>query len=1039
MTLVAFFTLTDMKDGLLTPARIEEWIAMLKNENLSVRKNMSEAARQWCIAASTLAASENKDSLDQFIRLDGFYLLDKWLRQASNSNEISDGSVEESIRLILGALMKLPVGREICDTSGIRATVNNLLGHKCAKVQEIAKTLFDSWKGGNNSEAYQQNVVNEDQSCTEVKAIPADSGSGGHGPLQENADERNQLVAKPVGGVLQHTVSSGSFQSGSLKDVQVPASSNVDIPTIMTLKNEDVNEGDVQSLSILPSTSGTKSRVKESSLDPEAVAPVSSSHSQDPIESNFEEASKGVPDMKIFANDSKESETIICGPEKASEKKLHFASSTTVPEPRVSSSDPPAKALQSSGPSSVRCHVDAKDRDLPAKKTTTTAAEKGPSALAFKPTNEVLNSGVLKQLSSKMEIKSTSQMDGYSNALASSPINRSNLRKQENRETTNSRKQCTDAVNHGKELTGKLLLNKQGGKTRSSTACHVSNSVVSSKLSDIADKSKLDMELDFMIDDALEVATQVAKEVRRQVVDYREPVCGSSSDNNSDGGGGFQPKSSDSINGKLHSVMGRSSEMSTGQNHSAGSNPEDDHSTNSENMSEYRDSAADQDLSQVTADAQVPEVKTGKSMCDFDLNDEVSSEEVNHQRTSNSSPVKFASPSKIATSNFTAGPPLCFVEERELKRSAAANEKIVSAKDCSPSFKQRQDFRGIDLNMMEGDKSEAVDLLMEKQIPNSSGLPSGESSIDVNSRKVDRLELDLNLDGDNESMPSSDWRTDGRFTDCHLDSRPTLFTAASSSLKQASLKNIDLNEVDFGTSSFQRKNSHGGFQLEKDPIISIMGTRVEVRRNEFPPQTLSFLPNGHTTGSSMMDVNLRGLSGAGIGAQTAQPATEFAPSPSFMFDYGGLTMGHTVPPSSSMYGAAASAPYAVDYRGATVAPELMGLMEAGPSSYSRPYLMSMGNQSSPLDGVGTSTRPVVLDLNFGLTLAAPVADGEYGEPGGGFRQLLSTPGHGSLVEQQQQMRLSLQPLSSGLGLKRSEPDSGWDGYPVNFKHQSQWR
>ncbi|KAI3963297.1 hypothetical protein MKW92_051431 [Papaver armeniacum] len=834
MTLVAFFTLTDMKDGLLTPAKIEEWIAILKNENLSAPKNMSEAARQWCTAASTLAATENKDSLDQFVRLDGLFLLDKWLRQASNNNEISDGSVEESIRLILGALMKLPVGREICDTSGIRTTVNNLLGHKCAKVQEIAKSLFDSWNGGgNDSEAYQQNVVNENQICTEVKAIPADSGSVGHGPFQENADEKSHLAAKSVGGVLQHTGSSGSLQSRSLKDVQVSASS--EIPTTMTLKNEDVNEGDAQSRLILNSPSlATKSPVKESSLDQEAAVPVSSSHSQDPIESNFEEESKEAPDH--------ETKTIICGLEKTGEEKLHFASSTTVPEPRISSSDPPSKVLQSSGPS-VLCHVDAKDKDPPPKKKTTpTAVEKGPSALALNPKSEVLTSGVLKQLSSKMEIKSTSQMDGYSNALANSPIDRSNLRKQENRETANSRKQCTNAVNHGKELTGKLILKEQGGKTRSSTACNVSNTIVSSKLSNIADKSKLDMELDFMIDDALEVATQVAKEVRRQVVDYREPVCGSSSDNNSDAGGVFQPKSPDSINGELHSVTGRSSEMSTGQNISAGSNQEDDHSTNSENMSEPRDSAAGQDLSQVTADAQVPEGKTEKSMCDFDLNDEVSSEEVNHQRTSNSPPAKFASPSKLVTSDFTAGRPLCFVEEQGSKRSAAASEKTVSAEECNPSFKQRQDFRGIDLNLMEGDKSEAVDLVVEKQIPVSSGLPSGESCVDVNSRKVDRLELDLNLDGDNENMPSSDWRTEGRFADSHLDSRPTLFTYASSSLKQASLKNIDLNEADFGTSSFQRKNSHGGFQVEKDPIISIMGTRVKVRRNEFPPPNSVFPP-----------------------------------------------------------------------------------------------------------------------------------------------------------------------------------------------------
>ena len=71
MTLEDFFTLTEMKDGLTAPSRVQELVSVMQKEKDSEVKNAADATRQWASVASTIAATENKDCLDLFIQLDG--------------------------------------------------------------------------------------------------------------------------------------------------------------------------------------------------------------------------------------------------------------------------------------------------------------------------------------------------------------------------------------------------------------------------------------------------------------------------------------------------------------------------------------------------------------------------------------------------------------------------------------------------------------------------------------------------------------------------------------------------------------------------------------------------------------------------------------------------------------------------------------------------------------------------------------------------------------------------------------------------------
>ncbi|KAF6164021.1 hypothetical protein GIB67_028725 [Kingdonia uniflora] len=531
------------------------------------------------------------------------------------------------------------------------------------------------------------------------------------------------------------------------------------------------------------------------------------------------------------------------------------------------------------------------------------------------------------------------------------------------------------------------------------------------KISEI-NSIRSDMEFDYGVDDALEVARQVAREVEREVVDYREQFCSSSSEENS-GCGVVQPDSPDSMIGnrpqnevlKEHNLSSRSSSQNM------------EEQLSSTETVKTLDCMNDTDTSHVTEAIQESSAyKTNRTFCDFDLNEDICSEEMPYQKSYPTAPHKsdpvIVSASKAASPGFPESP-LCFKGERGWKGSAATS----AFRPASPR-KASNDERifEFDLNVAEGEDVEATNQpVLVNQIPVSSDLPSGESSIEVSSRLAERVNLafDLNHVGDKEDALSSDRGTKGHILYPHQNGNPS--PASSSSSKQlSSVRNINLNDnpLLFDNSNDQRivLRKHTSTDAELG-VITIMGKKVEVnRRTESVAQTRSFFLNTQVSESpvaggilarSDFDVGMRPM----MSYMNAPPA----------YRYNDLAAESMSFPQA-MYGSG-SIPYMINSRGALMAPQMMcspaGIRPSYPSEHY--HLISM----TPQMGGRSGTLRTVPDLNLGLT----IVESENKDPGR-FRQCF-IPGQGMFMEEQ---------ARSEVGMKRQEPDGERDLNPYRYKH-----
>lgn len=147
MTLKDFFTLTELKDGLTNPARINDLITIMQNEKENTVQNISETTQQWSAVATTLAITENKECLELFIKLDGLLFIDKWLNDAQKfvNDDGEKGFLEELMISLLRAIERLEVDNRVSVGLGIGKTVQGLVGHGSLVVREKAKALSDRW------------------------------------------------------------------------------------------------------------------------------------------------------------------------------------------------------------------------------------------------------------------------------------------------------------------------------------------------------------------------------------------------------------------------------------------------------------------------------------------------------------------------------------------------------------------------------------------------------------------------------------------------------------------------------------------------------------------------------------------------------------------------------------------------------------------------------------------------------------------------------------------------------------------------------
>ncbi|KAE8696795.1 ATP binding microtubule motor family protein, putative isoform 1 [Hibiscus syriacus] len=999
MTLEDFFTLTEMKDGLTVPSRVEELVTVMK-EKESVVKNVSDVTRQWTAVASTIAATENKDCLDLFIQLDGLLFLDRWLKDAQEFGKASsDSFVEESISALLRALEMLHRNREVSVSSEIWTTVENLLGHNSSRVQDSAKLLFDSWKqgrvtthvdsGGHECEISETATVtgeNNGPQCS-AKDVPVSRGS--------SHEENDGADAAKSGNISS---SLDSVQPESTKDLPIDSANDELQPHINSDHSEMENRSQCDMASAFVANPVQENLPKREEL-PAKDAEETASHE-----------TCGLPDSKQENIEVSDSQKLNGSTSDEKFFDVTVSNSSTVEHAGVRSAlEVTTEPNFQNDSEANRGHV-LKSVNLTDEKTQGSEPKKALVDLAAM--NHSSNSSLLCKIAGK-------DIESHLSMLRSSSEYELVYKMSGNLETRFSRKPEIGTADKDKEKCG--LEDFRGGSRFTSSPVGMLTTTP-------------DIELEYGIVDALEVARIVAQEVEREVVNDRgHSSC--SSEKISEGGI-RQPDSLGSINGKQNlpsEVLPK--EVSSGPTQSAGAQTEDEGLINSDDAdNEPKNELHDMESSQVIV-AQDPEPNTEKSLFDFDLNQEVCSDEMEHAATSISTPVSVVSASRAAAVRNLPAAPLHFEGTLGWKGSAATSAfrpasprqnyegyKTLSLGGKSNSSKQRLDCLDLDLNVAEANDEQGAELISGKQVTASSGLHSVESS-KANQRKSERLELDLNCISDDGDAPALYSRVEEQpFFDRngHRSQSPV----SSSSPIKSSLRNFDLNDRPYTHNNASEQGTYTGRSSQNaiaqggikpnDPVISIMGTRVEVNRKDFASKFVSF-PNGktfehETDGSITRTAGFMGL----------VPTASYKHSPAFGSN--GLPLAPKMP-FSSIYGASGSIPCIID-SGAPVVPQLMGSASVVPVAYSQ-FMMDMNNAGAGLNGTVPS-RPN-FDLNFGLAI-----EGGNMEPMG-LRQPFM-PAQGRSIEEH--LRANTQASSSsGVAIKRKEPDGGWDPYTFNYRQQ----
>ncbi|KAF8411886.1 hypothetical protein HHK36_004444 [Tetracentron sinense] len=608
------------------------------------------------------------------------------------------------------------------------------------------------------------------------------------------------------------------------------------------------------------------------------------------------------------------------------------------------------------------------------------------------------------------------------------------------------------------------------------------------KNAELLSKDKKEIELTDEPDDALEVARRVAREVEQEVGIYKEASGSSSSIEESYCQTVYQsaidstePKKKDCLAGsgdRIQSCSERDNpdsccstkeemepEMSAGNEQLSLEVKEESREISPTKMQEAYDDLHEQESSQLTT---IPDDGAANDqtryLCGFDLNEDIQAEEMEYpgqpvtETVSSCHVVNVSTPIPVVA---TSRVPLCFPIpplqfDGELGwRGSAVTSAFRPASLCKTAYKKAfcidenncggrhsQGFQGIDLNVADAGDNSVMELSPEKHISQTSGLPSGESSVEVSSKRVERLNLDLNRPGDNDDncLPFlTDWRMEQK-----LHIRTNGAHSPPTSLSRSSIGDFDLNDnPSFGDAhSEAHRPGQGSRPLRNrtsdDPVVSFAGTTIQLDSSNLKPATWADLGSSmqgfyHGLGHGRMEFlppaqpflmaapNV-GPSGRVVPLQATLTYTP--PPPSFPCNTGfgvGPTGSHppTIYPSGVV-------PYMIDTRGFTTIPQILGSSTL-PAFPRAPHFMEVAGGSCPSDIA--ILRPS-LDLNVGIPSL------ENQSRGGSARQL-GIPTSNSLVEEQ--MKSISQVALSGTSMKRKEPECGWDSYQVGYRHATSWR
>ncbi|CAL0305874.1 unnamed protein product [Lupinus luteus] len=991
MTLEDFFTLSELKDGLTDPSRVQELVSVMQKEKDHVVKNVGDATRQWAAVASTIAATENKGCLDLFIQLDGLWFINRWLmdtqKVALDANNIF---IEESIIAMLRAVEQLHLDSQKSVSSGIHETTSNLLDHHSSRVQNKARVLFDSWKEGRNGDAESCDIAEVNNASSKIVREEGQSSSvtevGNDDAIASGlAGSEKSLLRSPDNSLPERIVS-----------VQIKSYGNA------SLECEESKQRSPNYLGVLLSSVQEVGSVHEGlsscALGENTLVETCNLHV--PKQGIFE----GKPDVvhpSDFIKGEQPEQNVNGPPEKLDAVEIYLVSTKLEPE-HVSMDASETKAPKTSEEPILKHNV-----------------ENGELGVCYGIVTSVdMRTPVSDRKSGDDHIIAVSRAsenndDNNSNVLLDSSVSKSELEKTES--TSNGFDSNVVAVKEGKgHVSSEGESTSNGYDSNKPGKCFRSPNIV--------DKKGSTDEFDNGIVDTIEITRQITLEIDREVY--------SSSFEKIAEGVIRQPCSPYSVEREDEPTLVPPKEVSSGESHSTGvCSDEEQRASISSNIEVKPECRPNMQSMHVTKAAQDSEGSSEKRLCMFDLNED-GYDDMDISVNAMSAPLPIVYASKPAPNPGLPKAPLQFEGTLGWKGLTATSafcpasphstERNLFGDGNSDISKQRKDWLDFDLNVAEGDEGYA------KPIDESSCLPSGQLSMEFSPKRSSRLKLDLNsISDDCDAQPSYQRMEEQVFLGRNGYWSPS--PASSTTLMQPSVRNIDLNDrpslhndlVDQGPSKSSYFINAFGRSKSDAPVISILGARVEVGRREYVPQTL-FLPIGKAS-EPAIDLTM-----TRAGRILGMPPT-VSYNHSSVFGYNGVASA-SIPPlsfSSAMSGSGGMIPYMVDSRGAPVVPRFVaGSSSIVLPSYSQPpYIMNMPGTQLALNGVGPS-RPPNLDQNTSFMIE-----------GGGNREALTArqflfPGHGTMP----------QPSSSGVSGKRKEPDGGWESYPSNYNHpQPPWK
>ncbi|GAB2293860.1 hypothetical protein Dimus_028071 [Dionaea muscipula] len=981
MTLEDFFSCTKMNCGPISPVLVEELGALLQKAKDCFIKNADDATQQWSSLVRSIAATENKDCLDLFIKLDGLRFLGLWLKGVLTiAADDSDYFLEELIAKVLLVFEKLQIDEEKLLSSGILVAVNSLLGHNSSVVQQRARTLVDSWKQTKDGDAVQSGLLKTSMACEgrlEVRDDPVGAGI--------TCAVESSLSILDNG--LHFSQSSGLNVSAAAPSVQLESIQNPANQISSLIISDNGNAGEMSSnmpgstvklnsdMGILGGTLEVRSFQEGEPEDLEAK----------PDCFHSEYSADGIRHMD-------ERENFAVGPDK-----VGISASQSFDYSNAETEDTQESLVKPAGETSA-----------------------GDNDSSFKTEKEDFD--VLQNSKSTSERKSLGKHEDSHGAESERM-----LEKHDDVETSSSRKDDVN-MNMFREC-------RRSDQEHFASACRyvASTGGTSALINEVSD-----MDLEYCTVDALEIARLVANEVEREVGDYDEQSGSSSSERIIRDTTG-QQGCLNIMNGKQDYPSEGSIQDLPTESLSAGASPkEDDQGLSSVDGDLGQEHfVQNMDASLVTEAAQETAIHSVKGLSGFDLNQEVCSEEDQLDVSSDDDQVEIcfendqvaigaianavavtSSEAAAAATGICGG--LLQSEGRLRWKESAATSTFQPA---SPS--RKSDVGGtpsvvgtsngsrhrlhsdIDLNVAEGEGDEIVELATEYQDMRSPGVCNEKHSGELNCAKTDVLNFDLNQASDGMDDVSH-WRLDVRLSGIQNFPRDLSPISLSSPMK-ASANDFNLNDspANFGDPSEQQnflgetsthKANADSVVLSEDPDIVIMGARV---RKKMPAGSSLFSPFGRS-------------------GQFLSSAAEAPDMHSFVYGYNGFASS---PGSFSptIYGQSSMIPL-VDSRGAAVAQPIISPTPMVPPPYPQSSSV-MNNAGGYMPSSHISAAAALgssLSLNSGFLINGVTQDS-------GVQQFF-TPGVGRPLEGQMTNNFLY-----SFGGKRKEQDGGFEAYSANYR------